>query len=132
MKKGSFRIAKDIAGIPLPFGSILPLVNPAATGGKQLTIINAKLNVGDGHNFHKHPDQEEVIYVLEGKVEQWIGDEKRILVPGDAAFIPADTVHGSFTVGDSESRLLAIFGPCVGDGFISVEVGNEVPWNSMR
>ena len=132
MKKGSFRIAKDVPSIPLPFGSLLRLINPAATGGKQLTIIDAKLNVGDGHNFHKHPEQEEAIYVLEGKVEQWIGDEKRILVPGDAAFIPANTVHGSFTVGDKESRLLAIFGPCVGDGFISVEVASEAPWNSLR
>ncbi len=132
MNKGSYRIAKDVPVVALPFGSLIPLINPAATGGKQLTIIVATLNVGEGHNFHKHPEQDEVIYVLDGKVEQWIDGDKQILAPGDAAFIPANTVHGSFTVGDRQSRLLAIFGPCVGDGFISVEVASEAPWNRMR
>ncbi len=132
MNKGSFRLARDIPEIPLPFGSILPLANPGATGGRQLTVMDAKLNVGQGHNFHKHPEQEEVIYVLAGKIEQWIGEEKRILGPGDSVFIPAGVVHGSFTHGDSESRLLAILGPSIADGFTSIEVADEAPWKTLR
>jgi len=69
---------------------------------------------GKGHNFRKHPDQEEVVIVIAGKVEQWVDREKRILGPGDSAFIPADVVHASFNVGDQAAKIIAILGPCVG------------------
>ena len=88
---------------------------------------------GKGHNFHRHPDQEEVIVVLAGKVEQWIDRDKRVLTAGDAAFIPADMVHASFNVGDSEAKLLAILGPCVGPiGYELVDVAGDPPWNALR
>ena len=61
------------------------LSNPPATGAKQLTVINVTLAPGKGHNFHKHPDQEEVIYVVAGQVEQWVDREKRMLGPGNCA-----------------------------------------------
>ena len=44
----------------------------------------------------------------------------------------ADTVHASFNVGDGEAKILAIFGPAVGDGFETVDVSAEAPWNAMR
>ena len=65
---------------------------------------------GGGHNFHKHPNQEEVIYVVEGEIEQWVDQEKRRLGPGDSAFIPADMVHASFNVSDQPAKFLAILG----------------------
>lgn len=132
MTIGQFRLSKDIASSPLPFGSLRWLCHPASTAARQLTIIEATLNVGEGHAFHLHPEQEEMIYVVEGQVEQWIGEDKRILAPGDSAFVPAGTVHASFTVGDRPSRLLAIFGPSVGDGFTAVELAGEAPWNGIR
>src|SRR5438105_2598022 len=91
------------------------------------------LRPGGGHNFHKHPNQEEVIYVLEGEIEQWIDREKRILRPGDSAFIGADVVHASFNVGDRKAKLLAILGPCVGsEGYELVDVAGQEPWVSPR
>jgi quercetin dioxygenase-like cupin family protein len=44
-----------------------------------------------------------VIYVLAGELEPWIEREKRVLGPGDAAFIPADTVHALFNIGRETS-----------------------------
>ena len=132
MMAGTFRIARDIAVKPLPFGSLRSLCDPASTGAKQLTIVEAAISPGQGHDFHNHPAQEEVIYVTGGEVEQWVDKEKRILGPGDSAFIPAGVVHASFNTGKSEARILAIFGPCVGDGFSVVDVSGEAPWNAMR
>ena len=64
-------------------------------------MIDVTLSPGKGHDFHKHPDQEEVILCVAGSVEQWVDREKRILGPGDSAFIPAGVVHASFNVGES-------------------------------
>jgi quercetin dioxygenase-like cupin family protein len=106
--------------------------HPASTGAKQLTVIDATLAHGQGHSFHSHPNQEEVVFVIAGKVEQWVDREKRILNFGDAAFIPAGMVHASFNVGEGDARLVAIFGPSVGDGFETIEMSSEAPWKALR
>jgi quercetin dioxygenase-like cupin family protein len=88
---------------------------------------------GKGHSFHKHPDQEEVLYVVAGTIEQWLDREKRTLTAGDAVFIPANEIHASFNIGEGDAKLVVIFGPCVGEvGFVPVDVSNEPPWNGLR
>ena len=49
--------------------------HPASTGAKQLTVIDATIAQGQGHSFHSHPNQEEVVFVIAGKVEQWVNRE---------------------------------------------------------
>jgi len=117
----------------LDWGTMGWVSHPPFTSNKQLTVIDVELTPGNGHDFHKHPDQEEVIFVVEGKVEQWLEQEKRILEPGDAIYIDAGVVHASFNVGESNAKLLAILGPCVGEiGYEIVVVADEAPWNSLR
>ncbi|MCB1498236.1 MAG: cupin domain-containing protein [Bauldia sp.] len=128
-----FTIASETAPETLDWGRLRWLCNPPSTGAKDLTVIDVTLLPGRGHNFHRHPDQEEVILCVAGSVEQWVDREKRILGPGDSAFIPADVVHASFNVGDSEAKVVAILGPCVGEvGYEVVEMGGEAPWNTLR
>jgi quercetin dioxygenase-like cupin family protein len=117
----------------LDWGSLAWVSRPQHTEAEQLTVIEVTLNPGGGHNFHKHPDQEEVIYVIEGEVEQWLEQDARLLRPGDSVFIKADIVHASFNNSSTPAKLLAILGPCVGDGgYVSVEVGDQAPWATLR
>ena len=112
----------------LDWGQLRWLSNPPTTGAEQLTVIDVTLAPGKGHDFHKHPDQEEVIYVVAGKVEQWVDREKRMLGPGDSAFIPADMVHASFNVGASDAKVVAILGPCSGRSATSWSMWRRAPW----
>ena len=117
----------------LDWGTLSRLSGPNKTGAEQLVVIEVNIEPGQGHDFHKHPGQEEVIYCVQGTVEQWVGKEKEILKAGDSCFIPADMVHASFNVGDDSACLLAILGPSVGeDGYELVEVYTEAPWNTLR
>ena len=130
---GKFVIAKEVAAQIEDWGTLRWLSHPPATGAKELTVIDVGLAPGKGHNFHKHRDQEEVILVVAGKVEQWIDREKRLLGPGDSAFIPADVVHASFNMGDAPAKIDAILGPCVGPvGYELVDVANDAPWKTLR
>jgi quercetin dioxygenase-like cupin family protein len=97
-----------------------------------LAIVEGSLIPGKGHNFHKHPHQEEVLFVVSGRIEQWIDREKRVLGPGDSAFLPPGVVHASFNVGTDEAKVIAIFGPCIGDGFEMTDMAGEVPWKNLR
>ncbi len=117
----------------LDWGSTATLSGPEVNQAKDIVTIEVMLRPGMGHNFHKHPQQEEVIYMLEGAVEQWVGEEKQILGPGDSVFIPANKVHASFNVGDHMAKVLAILGPAVGtDGYEVTEVAHEAPWKDLR
>jgi quercetin dioxygenase-like cupin family protein len=130
---GKFVFSSEAERETLDWGTLGWMSRPATTGARDLVVIEVNLLPGRGHNFHKHPDQEEVIYVLEGEVEQWLEQEHRILRPGDAVFIDADVVHASFNVSSAPARLLAILGPCVGEGgYVSVEMGEREPWKGLR
>jgi quercetin dioxygenase-like cupin family protein len=130
---GQFTLIEKTDFSTLDWGRIASLCNPKNTGAKHLTILDGRLLPGKGHDFHKHSSQEEVILVISGQIEQWIEKEKRILEPGDTAFMQPGTVHASFNIGDGEAEIVAIFGPSVGeDGLEMIDVSGEAPWNGLR
>ena len=130
---GTFVPSSEAEREQLDWGVLGWLNRPAATGAKQLVVIEVELMPGFGHNFHKHPDQEEVIYVIDGQIEQWLDKNSEVLTSGDSVFIGADVVHASFNISDKPAKLLAILGPCVGDGgYELVEVFDQEPWKSLR
>lgn len=130
---GKFITTEQMERDTLDWGVMGWVSRPSTTNTKDLVVIEVTLEPGGGHNFHKHPEQEEVIYVLEGKVEQWLGDKKQVLSQGDSVFIPSDAVHASFNVFDQNAKLLAILGPSVGEeGYQLVEVYDQEPWSNLR
>ena len=131
---GMFVPAQDAVREQLDWGWLAWCSRPSSTGAKELTVIEVTLAPGGGHAFHKHPQQEEVIYVISGEVEQWLGQERRVLRSGDSVFIPGDVVHASFNTSDTDARMLAILAPCIGKetGYEVVEVADQEPWNTLR
>ncbi len=131
---GKFMTAESVVRERPDWGSMGWCCRPADTGAKDLVVIEVTLAPGGGHAFHKHPKQEEVIYVMEGQVEQWLDQEKRVLKAGDAIFIPADVVHASFNTGTTNAKMLAILGPSVGreNGYEVTEVADQAPWSGLR
>jgi quercetin dioxygenase-like cupin family protein len=131
--KGKILTADEIVREYPDWGILGWASRPQDTGSKCLVVIEVTLAPGQGHNFHKHPHQEEILYMIEGQVEQWLEDRKALIKKGDVAFVPKDTVHASFNDSNSEAKLLAILGPSVGDaGYEFVDVGDQAPWNCLR
>ena len=117
----------------MEWGTVSWICNPVTTGAATLTVNDVTIDPGQGHDFHKHPDQDEVIVVVEGEIELWLEQESRRLRPGDAVVIPAAVVHASFNVGEGRARITVILGPCAGPvGYEVVDVFAEEPWRSLR
>ena len=130
---GRFLLAADLKADAIPFGTARWMSNPALTGAGKLAVVDVTLQPGLGHAFHHHPNQEEVLYVVDGEVEQWLERDRRILRPGDGIFIPAGVVHASFNPTGRPCRFVAILGPCVGEaGYEAVEVADQAPWKDLR
>ncbi|MDQ6816167.1 MAG: cupin domain-containing protein [Actinomycetota bacterium] len=130
---GRFISEADIVCETYDWGESAWISRPSLTGSTGLCIMDVTIKPGGGHNFHRHPEQEEVIWVREGRIEQWLEDKQHRLGPGEAVYIPRDIVHASFTVGDAEAKLSVILTPTAGeDGYSVIDVFEEEPWTSLR
>jgi quercetin dioxygenase-like cupin family protein len=130
---GRFITKDDIDRETFDWGETGWVSRPSFTGSTALCVMDVTLVPGGGHPFHRHPDQEEIIWVREGRIEQWLGDAKHELGPGEAVYIPRDVVHASFTVGDETAKLSVILTPTAGDdGYSVVDVSAEEPWATLK
>lgn len=98
---------------------------------ESLVFVRARIVPGAGHPFHTHPEMDEIIYVLEGSMTQWLEHEKRDLRPGDSIYIPRGVVHGCINRSNAECEFLAILSPAKINGPFAVDVSGEEPWRSL-
>ncbi|MBY5164156.1 cupin domain-containing protein [Salsipaludibacter albus] len=132
---GSFVPSSAVSVDTLDWGGLGWVVNPTTAPGSDLTVLDVTIQPGQGHDFHRHPRQEEVIHVLSGAIEQWIEERHERLGPGDSVHVPTDTVHASFVADDADepAHLLVVLTPSVTDvGYEAVDVADEAPWNDLR
>lgn len=105
---------------------------PGMVKDANLLFVRAQLAPGQGHSFHYHPHVEEILYISSGTAEQWCEREKRLLAPGDLFYVPAGMVHATFNPTKETLEFLAILAPARNPGPLTVEVGNQEPWKSLR
>jgi quercetin dioxygenase-like cupin family protein len=116
----------------LPWGPHDWLCRPGLTDAKGLLLVRVRMPPGKGHAFHRHPALEEIIYVITGSAEQWVGETSRFLGPGEIAHIPKDVVHGTYNAGDETLVFLAILSPATFEGPAVIDMSGEEPWASLR
>jgi quercetin dioxygenase-like cupin family protein len=103
-------------------------------GANHLVVMDVTIDPAKGHDFHRHPGQEEMIIVKQGRIIQFLEHETTVLEPGDSVFVGAGVVHASFNRGDEVAHLQVIIGPSTGEGtgYGLEDVSGEAPWASLR
>jgi quercetin dioxygenase-like cupin family protein len=104
------------------------------TGSQRLVVMDVTLEPGGGHDFHRHPGQEEVIIVKRGRIVQYIEQEPATLGPGDSVYLDEGVVHASFNDGDETAHLQVVIGPSLGGdtGYGLEDVSAQEPWSTVR
>ena len=105
---------------------------PGMVEKTNLLFVRAQLPPGEAHKFHYHPKMEEILYILSGTAEQWVEDKKQMMKAGDSVYLPAGLIHGTYNVGTEPLDFLAVLSPADSGDPITVEVGHEEPWKSLR
>lgn len=95
-------------------------------------MVKVVVPEGMGHDFHKHPEMHEILYILKGRAEQWIEDEMQFLETGDSVYIDADVVHATFNAGEGELEFLAILSPPEGWEAGTLDVSGMEPYSGYR
>lgn len=99
---------------------------------RELLMVRANMEPGRSHPFHTHPTREEIIYILSGRAEQWIGKDHRILGPGEMVLIPKGEIHGTYNPFRERLVFLAILAPANAAEPGIVDVSLQPPWAEMR
>ncbi len=131
-KKAKFLTNDAVPSEKLERGLHHWLSTPELTGSDQFITVRVEVEAGNGHPFHRHPDMEEIIYVLSGRAEQWLEHEKMILEKDEAVFIPEDLVHGTYNAGDEPLIFLAILSPGKDLEGSMIDVSEEEPWCNLK
>src|SRR5690625_4336986 len=105
---------------------------PAITGAEGPSPVGVVVGSAEGHDLHVHRDMDEVTYILSGRAEQWIEEEKKILESGESVFVPKKMVHATFNAGTEPLQFLAILGPGADLEGSMVDVSDQEPWKNLK
>jgi quercetin dioxygenase-like cupin family protein len=98
------------------FGSLNTLAEERVTdkitrrlvAGDQCMLVVWQMKAGAHAAAHKHP-HEQIFWMLKGKMEFRLGDQRRTCGPGDVAVIPGGVEHEAWFPEDTE--VVDIFAP---------------------
>jgi mannose-6-phosphate isomerase-like protein (cupin superfamily) len=81
-------------------GVLTRMRTSAVNGAGQLCIFEQWCEIGHGAPTHLHA-VEEVLHVLDGQAEVWIGESRATLSSGQLVIVPAGRKHGFSNTGTS-------------------------------
>ena len=97
-------------------GSSAELKLAGEQSGGDWAVVEWRVRAGDEPPIHTHTREDEAIYVLEGAITAYVGDEKIEVEAGSYAALPMNVPHG-LTVRGEEVRLLVTLEPAGAEYF---------------
>ncbi len=92
----------------LPREDVTPHYSRRVLVGARAMMVWATLRAGAHAAAHRHP-QEQMFWILSGRAELRIGDERRSCPPGSVIVVPGDVEHEMWCSEDTD--FLAVLSP---------------------
>lgn len=74
-----------------------------------MTFGRVTLRAGGGSPRHRHPNCDEILHVISGRLEHTLGDDRFVMEAGDTISIPTGVWHGATVLGESDADLVICF-----------------------
>ena len=123
-RKGHMSLSKPVltgpqAGRTVTYGhgSTAELKLAGEESGGDWAVVEWRVRAGDDPPIHIHTREDETIYVLDGAITAFVGDERIEVEAGSYAALPKDVPHG-LTVRGDEARLLVTLAPAGAEYFL--------------
>jgi quercetin dioxygenase-like cupin family protein len=97
-------------------GSSFELKLAGEQAAEDWAVVEWRLRAGDEPPIHTHTREDETLYVLEGTITAYVGDQRIDVEAGSYAALPKDVPHGLYVRGD-EARLLVTLEPAGAEYF---------------
>ncbi len=89
-----------------PFGTPARIMLRTEDTGGAFSALLVMHGPGDGPPPHRHANQAEYFFVVEGTYEMTVGGVTQTIGPGTMVFCPPNTVHTFKNIGDSPAKML--------------------------
>jgi len=97
-------------------GSSAELKIDGEQSGGDWAVVEWRVHAGGEPPIHTHTREDETVYVLEGTITAFVGDERIDVEAGSYAALPKNVPHG-LTVRGEEARLLVTLAPAGAEYF---------------
>jgi quercetin dioxygenase-like cupin family protein len=74
-----------------------------------MTFGRATLRAGQTNPRHRHPNCDEILHVVSGRIEHTLGSERFVLEAGDTISLPAGQWHNAKALGDTDAEMVICF-----------------------
>jgi quercetin dioxygenase-like cupin family protein len=91
------------------WGDLLWLADATIGNAAGLTLGRVTIKAGESNPRHCHPNCEEVLYLMSGKLEHTVGDEVVTLSPGDSLTIPAGMFHNARSIAEVDADMIVAY-----------------------
>ena len=110
MEKAVVRRAAEAARSEQDWGELHWFASGALGNSQRMTLGKCVLRPGRRNPTHLHPDCEEILHVLSGRIRHYVeGQEEVEMGPGDTITIPPGLRHHARNTGGEEAVLLVVF-----------------------
>ena len=109
-------------------GTLMQVLADHASTNGQFALIEQCAPQGFSPPTHVHQNEDQLLYVLEGRVTARLGADERVLEAGETVWLPRGTAH-TFRVDSAQARLLEITTPA---GFERYHIELGEPAGELR
>ena len=91
------------------WGRITWLVSGPLGNSRSMTFGRVTFNAGRSNPDHQHPNCDEILHLLSGRLEHVVGRETCVLNPGDTISVPSGVLHHATAVGGQPAVAVIAF-----------------------
>ncbi|MCX7015634.1 MAG: cupin domain-containing protein [Candidatus Sumerlaeota bacterium] len=91
------------------WGAIRWVAGRALGNAESVTVGLVTIRRGRSNPRHSHPNSEEVLHLLQGRLEHTFGAERAILEPGDTIVIAPGAPHNARSIGDQDAEMVVAY-----------------------
>jgi len=99
----------DQARVDEPWGSLTWLASKPLADCEGVTMGRVIIHPGASNPRHSHPSCEEVLYLLAGRLEHWMGKQSVIMAPGDTIVVSRGIAHHARNIGDVDADMIVAY-----------------------
>ena len=99
----------DAKRIDESWGSLTWLAGGKVGNAEEQTVGRVTIKAGCCNPRHRHPNCEEVLVLLAGRLEHTVGDASVVLEPGDTIILPTGCQHNARSIGDVDADMIVVF-----------------------
>jgi len=101
--------AADGETIETAWGRLVWTASGTVGNSKTMSVGRATIRAGMENPRHRHPNCDEVLHVIAGRLEHIQDDARCILEPGDTVSIPKGVWHQARSLGSEDAQVVICF-----------------------